>query len=219
MKRLVISIMSILLIFLFSSMALSQDVWEEEKENRSSSKLEVLSPKKVIEARVVKAVPVLLSAKEEKILEDLKAERHAGDREAARALQLELDELHGIVPKALQPADDEQDEASFEEPSQGPDFEWVNGDIRINDPGYDLIRPAMASAPNGDLYVAMEDRDFYNILVYKSTDDGGNWSLWLTLVTGEERHNPSIAVTADYVHVAYEVYYPSTTMDRSIRVY
>jgi len=110
MKLKLISTLSILSIFLFSSVALSQDVREglDVKENRISSGLEVVSSKKVIEPKVVKAVPVVRSAEEEKIFKDLKAARQAGDRAAARALQSKLDALHGILPNTSKPAGDEQ---------------------------------------------------------------------------------------------------------------
>ncbi len=72
-----------------------------------------------------------------------------------------------------------------------------SGDVRINNPSDDVIKPSMTSLPNGDLYMAVEDRPGNAIHVYKSTDGGASWSYVTGAVGGDDMHNPSIAYGTD----------------------
>jgi len=147
---LMLMVMGIFLIFSITfnpSQVLCEDSLAklEVREKRAASKLTVFSHQRAEESRIVEALPVLRSAEEEAILNELKEARKSGDTDTAGTLQSRLDALHGIVPNVLsEGAYEVQGQVSLEAPSQGPGVQWVEGDILITNPtidqAYDLAR-------------------------------------------------------------------------------
>jgi cysteine-rich repeat protein len=85
-------------------------------------------------------------------------------------------------------------------------------------PDSDSIKPSMAAAPNGDLYIAVEDVKSTEIRLYKSMDGGVTWAylFWI----GFNLLNPSLAYAAGaekWLFITYEVL--STVNSRSIELF
>jgi len=78
--------------------------------------------------------------------------------------------------------------------SSGTDSRWLD-DILVQDTDYDEIEPALHKAPDGTLFIAVEQYgttfDGW-VRVYRSTDDGQTWSWLVSFTHGEEARNPSI---------------------------
>ncbi|MBN2447477.1 MAG: hypothetical protein JXO22_12165, partial [Phycisphaerae bacterium] len=86
------------------------------------------------------------------------------------------------------------------------------GDILVTDPTYDQAEPAMCKAPDGTLFIAVEqygvDYDGW-VRVYRSTDGGQSWAWLVSFITGDESRNPSIAYAErasgeNWIYLAYE---------------
>ena len=52
---------------------------------------------------------------------------------------------------------------------------WLAGDVLVTNPTTGEVKPSMTSAPNGDLFVAVEDLSSQFIQLYRSTDGGLTW--------------------------------------------
>lgn len=92
----------------------------------------------------------------------------------------------------------------------GPESLW-SGDILVGDPSYDEVEPAMDRAPDGTMFMAVEQYGTYDgyVRVYRSIDDGETWAWLISFKTGTESRNPSItyaerASGEKWVYVAYE---------------
>jgi len=101
--------------------------------------------------------------------------------------------------------------------------EWLVGDVLVTDPIRSEVKPSMTAAPNGDLYVAVEDQGSAFIRVYRSTNGGHSWNLIISVSSNDEARNPSIAYGEHtngekWIYVAYEAV---TTADdtRSVMVF
>ena len=80
-------------------------------------------------------------------------------------------------------------------------------DVLVTDPMENQARPSMASALNGDLFVAVDNLDDNSIEVFESTDEGKTWSHFYSFTDGSDSRHPSIAFAEgvdDWVFVAYE---------------
>jgi hypothetical protein len=90
------------------------------------------------------------------------------------------------------------------------DLKWlIVDDILVSDPLKDMARPSMASAPNGDLYVAAKDLGSSWIHIYRSTDGGVSWSPPHMIASGTDSRHPSITYAersngAKLIYVAFE---------------
>ncbi len=96
--------------------------------------------------------------------------------------------------------------------ADGPASRWL-GDILVTDPTYDQVEPAMCKAPDGMLFIAVEqygvDYDGW-VRIYRSTDGGRTWAWLVSFITGDEARNPSITYAErdsgeKWVFLAYEV--------------
>jgi hypothetical protein len=94
--------------------------------------------------------------------------------------------------------------------STGPESRW-SGDILVGDPTFDEVEPAMDRAPDGTLFIAVEQYGPYDgwVRVYRSIDDGETWAWLISFLTGTESRNPSItcaerASGEKWVYLAYE---------------
>jgi len=100
---------------------------------------------------------------------------------------------------------------------------WAAGDVRVTDPTINEVKPSMTSAPNGDLWVAVEEVAANWIRLYRSTDGGDTWAWVVAFSSGDDSRNPSVAYGEHsngekWVYVAYEQV--TTAGDnRSVRVY
>jgi hypothetical protein len=98
----------------------------------------------------------------------------------------------------------------LEQPSQATKL-FGTGDVLVTHPAMNAVRPSMTSAPNGDLFVAVDDRDSDWLHVYRSTDGGRSWANFAGFSTpGFDVRNPSIAYGEhsggeEWVYVAYEL--------------
>ena len=80
-------------------------------------------------------------------------------------------------------------------------------DVLVTNPLENQARPSVASAPNGDLFVAVDNLDSNSIDVFDSTDGGKTWSPLYSFTNGSDSRHPSIAFARgdeDWVYVAYE---------------
>ena len=94
--------------------------------------------------------------------------------------------------------------------SEGSGSRWL-GDILVTDPTFDEVEPAMHKAPDGTLFIAVEQYGEYDgwVRVYRSTDGGESWAWLVSFITGDESRNPSItyadrASGEKWVYLAYE---------------
>jgi hypothetical protein len=94
--------------------------------------------------------------------------------------------------------------------AEGPDSRWL-GDILVTDPTYDQVEPAMHKAPDGTLFIAVEQYGQNDgwVRVLRSTNGGKTWSWLISFKTGTASRNPSIAYAErasgeKWVFLAYE---------------
>jgi hypothetical protein len=97
--------------------------------------------------------------------------------------------------------------------SEGSHAKWMIGDSLITDLSSDEGRPSLAVAPNGDLWVAVEDADPSDpfIRIYRSTDGGRTWSFAWSAASMPESRYPSLAYAENgigdaWLFLVYEVY-------------
>jgi len=154
---------------------------------------------------------------EVELLDQIEQARIEGDNETAAALQAQIDALYGILPSpALADKVPEAQPARIL-PTGHPGLQWLDGDVLVSHPDHDHVKPDIAHAPNGDLYVAVHSRNNpRDLVVYRSTNGGGTWSSWAWWVYPENHavRNPSITYGADssdqWIFVAYELEDTST---------
>ncbi len=94
---------------------------------------------------------------------------------------------------------------NLSDPYGAPLDRWGD-DVRITPELVDYVRPSMTSAPNGDLYVAVEEEDTNKIYIHRSTDGGQTWPWILSFWHGDETVCPCIHYVSgneDWVFVAY----------------
>jgi hypothetical protein len=95
--------------------------------------------------------------------------------------------------------------------STGPRPRWL-GDVLVGDPTFDEAEPAMHKAPDGTLFIAVEQYGpTYDgwVRVYRSTDGGASWVWLVSYRTGTASRNPSITYAErdsgeKWVYLAYE---------------
>lgn len=102
------------------------------------------------------------------------------------------------------------------------DLKWAAGDILVSNNAGDWVKPTIAHAPNGDLFVVVEDLASNFLRTYISTDDGWSWTPQKWFGSSPDSRNPSIACVEDgagqrWVFVAYEV--RVSDILRDVRVY
>jgi len=100
-------------------------------------------------------------------------------------------------------------------PEVEPD--WA-GDISVGNPTYDEVEPAMAIAPDGTIFLAVEQHGPQDgwVRVYRSTDGGVSWAWLVSFKSFSGSRNPSIAYAErlsgeDWIYVAYEATAADTT--------
>jgi hypothetical protein len=99
-------------------------------------------------------------------------------------------------------------EESFE--SKSPSLKWLGvEDVLVTDPSVLSIQPSMASAPNGDLFVAVDIYATNSIEIFESTDGGKSWSSLFWISDGSDSRHPSVAYAEGpgdekWIYVAYE---------------
>ena len=71
---------------------------------------------------------------------------------------------------------------------------WLD-DVLVGDPTFDEVEPATHKAPDGTLFIAVEQYGDYDgwVRVYRSTDGGRSWAWLVSFRAGAESRNPSIA--------------------------
>jgi len=164
---------------------------------------------------------------EEAALAELIAARQTGDSAIAAALLGQLDPLGGMsLSEASEPTGDPttiylppSSEASTRDITMR---DFLVGDVRINNVSLDVAKPSITSAPNGDLYAAVESRADAQIYLYRSTDGGATWGWIVSWSSGGDQRNPSATYvqtsTQRLVSVAYEVT-SATAATRDVRVF
>jgi hypothetical protein len=157
------------------------------------------------EAKTVVAPVPLMGNEEQELLKALGKARQSGDRVRASQLQGSLDELHGLSSQpypASAAAMLEDRVVTAGELSAAEALSNLAGDVLVTnrDRG---IKPSLAQAPNGDLFVAVERLDGIWIDIYRSQDGGRTWSFGIGVSSGDS-FNPSITCTQDYVYVTFE---------------
>jgi hypothetical protein len=188
--------MTVLLLFAVSQAAFPQ----QERVERCHAKGEAFT----------KAECIVPSAEEAQITRELNQARIAGDHATAMILQSTLDQMNGVTMGAQTPSPLSPpilDSGTAEEAPSGS-FLWI-GDILITDPAKRMAKPSLTSAPNGDLYAAVENLDENIISVYKSTDGGMSWHLFFWVGGADDLRNPSAAYAekdnVGVLYVAFEV--------------
>lgn len=160
----------------------------------------------------VKASAAIPSAEEQRIMEELKAARIAGDRETAGILQASLERMHGVksshsfssglTPPAIH---------TFRGTGSASGTLAWGGDVLITDPAIGMIKPGMVSDPNGVLYAAVDVLSENVVRIYRSLDGGLNWAYIQGISGGDDIRNPSVAFGEDgagdnALYVAMEMY-------------
>lgn len=158
------------------------------------------------EAKTVVAPAPLMGNEEQELLKALEKARQSGDRVRANQLQGSLDELHGLssspYPAAAATTMTENKVVTADALSPEGALSNLGGDVLVTNYARG-IKPSLAQAPNGDLYVAVEALDSNWIDLYRSQDGGRTWSLRIRISSGDS-FNPSITCTQDYVYITYE---------------
>ncbi len=95
-------------------------------------------------------------------------------------LELRIVDMQGMTAR-LEPAS----------PGVRENLKWVTPDILVTTPTIDEGKPAIAAAPNGDLFLAA---DYFSsgVRIYRSTDDGASWDILSSFVTGMTSRNPAM---------------------------
>ena len=94
--------------------------------------------------------------------------------------------------------------------NESPSLKWLGADdVLVTDPSVLSIQPSMASAPNGDLFVAVDIYATNSIEVFDSTDGGKSWSSLFWISDGSDSRHPSVAYAEGpgdekWIYVAYE---------------
>ncbi len=98
-----------------------------------------------------------------------------------------------------------------------PALKWGGvGNVLVTDPLVFQSQPSIASAPNGDLFVAVDNQEDNSIDVFDSIDGGKTWSHLYSFADGWDSQYPSIAYAHDgdaWIYVAYEKINPGDTRE------
>lgn len=203
------------LIVMVGGIVLSYSADAQDSSTRLGTKLEAPG--------IVTAPPVVRGKDEERLLKALTAARMTGDLETSRRLQAQLDALYGIV-HGIVPASAPQTDAALQTqvrlaaPTTKASMRTWAGDIPIASSSDNEIRPALASAPDGTLYAAIQDTTDGYIDIYRSTTGGESWYLWFGVRTGVSSHNPSLTYIEvsdeeKWLYIAYEGTWPNDLRD------
>lgn len=89
-------------------------------------------------------------------------------------------------------------------------LKWATADSLVTDPARAEAKPSIASAPNGELYAAVETLSDNMVRIYRSFDGGTSWSQFTGFVTGGvDCRNPAVAYAENsgdrWVILVYEV--------------
>lgn len=127
--------------------------------------------------------------------EDAEAARRAADAAAMAAAQPPIwGSPDGVIME--------------EEPPSAPNLKWLHSQAVISDPTLDMVEPSIATAPDGRLFAAVDERGTGRIFVYHSTDNGVTWSWLLSFLHGSLARNPALAYAESsgqkWLFVVYE---------------
>lgn len=117
----------------------------------------------------------------------------------------------------------DEERSMLMEPSPEAAKNWAPGNTLVTDPAVHEAKPSMTSAPNGDLYVAVEETASEWISLYRSTNGGDTWSALGAFASGDDTRNPAIAYGEHsngekWLYVAYEQV-TTATGNRFVRVF
>lgn len=147
---------------------------------------------------IVTVPPVVRGKDEERLLKALTAARMTGDLETSQR-------LHAPQTDAAP-----QTQVRLAAPAAKASVRTWAGDIPLVSSSNNEIRPALASAPDGTLYAAVQDTTDGYIDIYRSTTGGESWYLWFGVRTGISSHNPSLIYIEDglyeekWLYIVYE---------------
>lgn len=156
-------------------------------------------------AKTVVAPAHLMGNEEQELFKALKKARQSGDRVRANQLQTSLNELRGLSspPHPASAAAKTEDRVVTADPlSPEGALPNLGGDILV---AGSEIKPSLAQAPNGDLFVALERFNDVWIDLYQSKNGGRTWFKLIGFSSGDS-FNPSIACTQDYHHCIKHLY-------------
>lgn len=78
-------------------------------------------------------------------------------------------------------------------PAITPNLKWAAPDVLVTNPAETEGTPALASAPSGELFAAVDQFGSGRILIYHSTDGGQNWSWLASFVDVATTRNPALS--------------------------
>jgi len=81
----------------------------------------------------------------------------------------------------------------FGPPATGPNLKWATPDAVITNLAETEVTPSVASAPNGELFAAVDQAGSGRILIYHSTDGGQNWAWLASFVDVATTRNPALS--------------------------
>ena len=124
-----------------------------------------------------------------------------------------VSQLHGTV--GSDPVID------FSPPATHPNLKWASPDALITNPAESEVTPAVASAPSGELFAAVNQAGNGRILIYHSTDGGQNWSWLASFVDVATTRNPALAYAESsgvrWLVVVYEL--ATSDLNRSVSAF
>lgn len=89
-----------------------------------------------------------------------------------------------------------------------PVLKWATPDIVVTNGLSDQATPAVASAPSGELFSAVNEINDDSLHIYHSTDGGETWSMLFSMNHGTETRNPALTYAENsgvrYVVMVYE---------------
>lgn len=88
-------------------------------------------------------------------------------------------------------------------------LKWATPDPLVTDPTREEAKPSIASAPNGDLFVAVDELTDGWVQIYRSLDGGQSWANITGFKTGTNSRNPALAYAENsgdtWLVLVYEV--------------
>ncbi len=135
----------------------------------------------------------------------------------ADAAETEAEMAARVSPGSLDPVVVEDFETDgltvtiFPQSSEGDsNLKWATADSLVTDPTRPEAKPSIASAPNGELYAAVETLSDNLVRIYRSLDGGESWSFFIGVSTGGvDCRNPALAYVENsgdrWVILVYEV--------------
>jgi len=134
---------------------------------------------------------------------------------AARARPVALDQAVSQLAGAAIPGP----VVDFGPPENDPSLKWTTPDSLVTNPAETEGTPAVASAPSGELFVAVDQFGAGRILIYHSIDGGQNWSWLASFIDGTNSRNPALAYAENggdrWLVLVYELVTSDT--DRSLK--